>query len=182
MKKQILVMAVLAVLASGVWAQEPPKDASEETPKAEKPAQAKPLSYYKLEFVLRELQDGKLLNTRNYMMVMEDSYRTSELKIGSRVPLKDERGLNYLDVGTNINCHIEGNSPSVGLNCSFEVSSFSLPEQKVTSGENSAPVLNQMRASIPAVVPEGKQTVIGIIDDPGSTRRYEIAVTATKLR
>jgi hypothetical protein len=33
-----------------------------------------------------------------------------------------------------------------------------------------------------AVVPVNKQTVIGTIDDVNSTKNYEIAVTATKLK
>jgi len=186
MKKLFLIAAMMTTLAGLSLAQEPAKDIPKETTKAEKPAESGPLGAYKLDFVFRELQDGKTVNTRNYMMILEDSRNSwGEIKIGSRVPVitgSNGNGYQYIDVGTNVSCRI-GNRiqrPLVPLNCTVEVSSFSLPEQKLTAGANTAPVLNQLRSNVPAVVTEGKQTVITTIDDPSSTRRYEIALTATK--
>lgn len=181
----ILMIACLIFLPLVSAAQD--QDKEKETPKEskpQKPAEMRPLGANKLEFTLRELQDGKVINTRTYMMVMDDNYHFSEVKIGSRVPVKSGPGpFNYIDVGTNIHCnHVVGQPPWVSLDCTVEVSSFSLPDQKLSAGSDAAPVLNQMRSSIPAVVQEGKPTVIGIIDDPSSTKRYEIAVTATKVK
>jgi hypothetical protein len=42
--------------------------------------------------------------------------------------------------------------------------------------------LRQARTSMSAVVPVNKATVVGLIDDINSTKRYEIAVTATKMK
>ena len=183
--KRLLVLAILCGIALPLFSQDAPKETTKDTtkPSAKSETPAKPLSGYKLEFVLRELQDGKVINTRNYMMIVQDRYRNAELKIGSRVPINGEKDFQYIDVGTNISCnHAEEQGPLLELECSVEISNFALSDQKITSGITSAPVLNQVRANIPAMVEEGKQTVIGIIDDPNSTRRYEIAVTATKLR
>jgi hypothetical protein len=177
-----VILAVLGFLSLAV-AQEAPKEQAKEAPKASGTGESKPLGAYKLDFVLRELVDSKLVNTRSYSMIMDDGYHNAGIKIGSRVPVASDKGINYLDIGTNIRCnHITGESPWILLDCAVEVSSFSLPEQKAIAGENAPPVLNQMRADIPAVVLEGKQTVISVIDDPSSTKRYEIAVTATKLK
>jgi len=184
MKKSFAVLWAFALLAASIpaQAQDAPKESTTTVTKTEKPAESKPKEAYKVEFVLRELQDGKAINSRYYMMIMEEGYGGREVRIGSRIPVKTE-SLNYLDVGTNISCHhIEGQPPNVILECSIEVSSFSLPEERSTAGANSPPVLNQMKSSISAVVQEGKQTVIGAIDDPSSTKRYEIALTATKVR
>lgn len=185
MKKTLIWLTVLAglILPACLVAQETPKqEPSQESPKQSKP-ERRALGAYKLEFTLRELQDGKVVNTRTYMMVMDDNYHYSEVKIGSRVPVKTDPGINYLDVGTNIRCNrIQAEAPWVSLDCAVEVSSFTLPDQRLQAAPNAAPVLNQMRSSIPAVVQEGKQTVIGLIDDPNSVKRYEIAVTATKVK
>ena len=182
MKNKLLFVLALMAVASAA-AQEAPKEAPKDAARSERPAEPKPLTAYKLEFVLRELQDAKLVNTRNYMMIVDDGYRTSGLKMGSRVPVKDEKDFRYLDVGTNIGCHHASSQGAfVALDCSIELSSFALPEEKVTAGLNAVPVLNQLQSTVSAMVPDGKQTVIGIIDDPSSTKRYEIAVTATKLK
>jgi hypothetical protein len=181
MKKTLVILAVLGFLSLAV-AQEAPKEQAKETPKAASTGESKPLGAYKLDFVLRELVDNKLVNTRSYSLIIDDGYHSAGVKIGSRVPVTGDKGINYLDIGTNIRCnHITGQSPWILLDCAVEVSSFSLPEQKTNPGENAPPVLNQMRADIPAVVREGKQTVIGVIDDPSSTKSYEIVVTATKI-
>lgn len=185
MKKLLFVAVMISVLAGISFAQDTTKDAPKETPKAEKPAETGPLGAYKLDFVFREVQDGKTVNTRSYMMILEDNRNSwGEVKIGSRVPVvtgSNPNAWQYLDVGTNINCRISNRiqRPLVPLNCTVEVSSFSLPEQKPTAG-GANPVINQIKSNVPAVVAEGKQTVITTIDDPNSTRRYEIALTATK--
>jgi len=186
MKKLLLLAVMFSIFAGASLAQDTTKDSPKEPPKAEKPADTGPLGAYKLDFVFRELQDGKTVNTRNYMMILEDSRGSwGEIKIGSRVPVVTGNVPNawqYLDIGTNINCRV-GNKiqrPLVPLNCTVEVSSFSLPEQKSTAAGGN-PVVNQIKSNVPAVVAEGKQTVITTIDDPSSTRRYEIALTATKV-
>ena len=177
------VLAAVLLIFVAAQAQEAPKEATTTT-KTEKTGEPKPQGAYKLEFVLRELQDGKVINSRNYMMIMEGGYRNADVKIGSRIPIKTEQqGVNYIDLGTNVSCHhLEEHPPFVMLECSFEVSSFSLPEERASAGANAPPVLSQMRASVPAWVQEGKQTTITSIDDPSSTKRYEIAVTATKIK
>lgn len=137
---------------------------------------------YKLEFVLRELQDGKVINTRNYMMMAAEHER-AQTKSGARVPVRGAKDdFQYLDVGVNINCDIKEESPLLLLDANVQISSFALPEQKATAGLNELPVLSQAQANESAAITPGKQTVIGSIDDASSTRRYEIAVTATKIR
>ena len=147
-----------------------------------KPPQESPLSVYKLDFVLRELQDGKAINSRNYSMIVENRGRGS-LRTGSRVPVtvSTDKGIQYMDIGVNIDCgNVRAKEDNVTFNASIEVSSFALSEQSPTSG--TPPVLRNMRAQMDAAVPVGKPTVIGIIDDANSTKRYEVAVTATKLK
>jgi len=155
--------------------------AAQDKPAAENPPakQERPLNFYKVEYVLRELQDGKAINSRNYVMTIE-SYDRGDAKVGARVPVPT--GINqvqYMDVGVNIGCRVVAKDDFVSLHTTVEISSFALPEQATTGGQ---PVVRQMRTEMAAVVPNGKQTLIGIIDDVNSTKRYEIAVTATKLK
>lgn len=183
MKKLHLLLAVVIVALAGIsFAQEPAKEAS----KAETNAQTRPLSFYKVEYVLRELQDGKAINSRNYMMTIEDR-DWGEAKVGARVPVNTGGGgpsmptsqWQYMDIGINIRCRPVGMNDFTSLQTTVEISSFALPEKEATASQ---PVVRQMKTDMAAVVPNGKQTVIGVIDDVNSTKRYEIAVTATRLK
>ena len=179
MKKLMLLTVVLGLMVVTAPAQ----DNAKETPTQQPAAQPKPLIAYNLQFVLRELQDGKVVNTRNYAAVMQENLGPVDLKIGSRIPVKSEKEFTYMDIGTSIRCwDLKAQPPSVGLNCTVEISNFALPEQKLQTGIATAPVLNQIRSETHAVVEEGKQALISSIDDSNSTKRYEIAVTATKAK
>jgi hypothetical protein len=150
---------------------------------ADKPREERPLSFYKLEFVLRELQDGKVINTRNYLMTVENGDRGST-KTGARVPIAmgtTDKQYNYLDIGVNIDCRVVGRDDYASIATTVEISSFALPEQ-TSNTSGLPPVLRQVRTNMAAVVPVNKPTVIGSIDDANSTKRYEIAVTATRLK
>ena len=174
MKRILQVICMTMLLVNIATAQDKP---------AEKPREERPVSFYKVEYVLRELQDGKVINTRNYMMTVENGDRGST-KTGARVPVTQgqaDKGFMYIDIGVNIDCRVVGRDDFASVNTTIEVSSFALPEQSSnTSGL--PPVLRQARAQMAAVVPVNKQTVIGSIDDANSTKRYEIALTATKIK
>jgi len=176
MKRIFVLLMLFFVFATSALSQEPT---------AEKTRTERPLSFYKVDYVLRELQDGKVLNTRNYTMTIEDGDRGST-KAGARVPVVTGGGdkspqWQYIDIGINIDCRLVTKGDYVALNSTVDISSFALPEQAAnTTGQS--PVLRQARTNMAAVVPVNKQTVIGSIDDVNSTKRYEIAVTATKVR
>lgn len=182
MKKLILLAVVMALIGMAA-AQEKAKEGLKEEVKAEKQS-PRLLSAYKLEFVLRELQDNKLINTREYAMIVQEGFGPANVKIGSKIPARNPQGdLSYMDVGTNIQCwDLRAQPPRLGLNCTVEISNFALPEQKLQSGVTSPPVLNQIRMNVPPMLEEGKQVTIGSVDDPNSTKRYEIALTATKVK
>jgi hypothetical protein len=175
-------VAVLFVVIASLFAVAQDKPAESPLAKTERP-----LSFYKVEYVLRELQDGKAINSRNYAMSIEDGKR-GEAKVGARVPVSTGMvggipQFQYLDVGVNLLCVVEGKGDYASLRTTIEISSFAIPEQ-ATAAVNSdvRPVLRQMRAELPAVVPLAKPTVIGTVDDVNSTKRYEVSVTATKLK
>ena len=179
MRKVLLLAVVIGMI--GVAA--PAQDNAKQPPAQEPASQEKPLSAYKLQFVLRELQDGKLTNTRDYAVVMRENSRPFDVRIGSRIPVKNEKDFTYIDIGTDIRCwDLHSQSPLVAVNCTIEISNFALPEQRLQTGIATAPVLYQIRSDSGALMEEGKQTVISTIDDPNSTKSYEVVLTATKVK
>jgi hypothetical protein len=175
-KKTVLAAALISTLmAGGVW------KAAAQQADAEKPAKVeKPLSAYRLDFSVNELEDGKKINTRQYSMNL-NSDGSNELKIGSRVPVQSKQGeFEYIDVGTSIWSKIEDRNGAVDVSVRAEISNFANPEQ--TSGHEMLPLLRQLKISAGTLALLGKPTLIGSVDDPNSKRQFQLEVTATKLR
>jgi hypothetical protein len=172
-------VAVLLILAvtGGLAAQEAQSSGSNQN------GSVKSLNFYKIQFVLREVQDKKVLNSRSYTMVLED-HKQGSTKIGNRVPVPTGASqFQYIDVGINITANVHGEGPLVQLDSAIEVSSFALPEQeKTASAAGGAPIVRQIHANLSPVLHAGEQSVIGIITDATSTREYEIAATVTKMK
>jgi hypothetical protein len=135
---------------------------------------------YRIEFNVREIEDGKRLNSRNYMMVVEDD-SWGRIRVGNRVPIVGgEKQLQYNDVGMNIDCRPREREGSVTLDVRLESSSVVAQEQMAAVNTN--PVFRQQRTNIVSVVTPGKPTMVATMDDVVTNRRYEIEVTATKVK
>lgn len=160
-----------------VRAQEAPKNPP--PPAAEKPV--KPVSIYRLEFTVREVEDGKRLNSRAYTMSVEDG-DFGRIRVGNRIPYNSGKDqFQYYDVGINIDCRLRDHDSFILLeNTSIEISSVVKDESTAAGTLN--PVVRQARASVAVAVTPGKPTVVTTLDDVSSNRRYEVEVTATKVK
>ena len=180
-----LALALACLPLAGV-AQE-----SNASKNAEKPAGA-----YKLEFSLREVASGKRVNTRNYTMTVEDG-SWGKIRVGNRVPFtmagpehtQLEAGratvvgstqYQYQDVGVKIDCRPRVRENGLSVDLTVELSSVLKPEETGLPVEH--PVLRNNSFSTDAVVPFGKATVVGTLDDITTDRRYEIEITATQVK
>jgi hypothetical protein len=149
-------------------------------------------STYRLDFSFNELEDGKKLNTRSYTMVLQDSPMSPAsawsdsmtMKAVTRVPVvtNDNKGQSstvFVDVGLEIFSRLRphGNG-TLDIDGRVELSSLAQPDQ-AASGH---PVLRTVESSFSAEVTLGKPMLIASMDDINSTRRYEVELTATKLK
>ena len=151
-------------------------------------------SPYRLDYTIKELEDGKVVNSRSYSMVMqsaEERGRTmGELKTGTRIPIatnvpkEGSPQIQYIDVGINIQAQLyvleNSNLLLIG---NVEIST--LPTGADTSPAGSfggAPVIRQIRTNTTSEVVAGKANQIASLDDPISKHRFQIEVTPTKLR
>ncbi len=169
----------VAMLTVGLFGQEG-------QPAAEKGAAAKPVAAYRLDFVIRELQSTKVINSRQYMMIVEDGKR-GDLKIGTRLPVpsgpRETKAFTYYDVGLNLWSVVQSNGSSIALNTTLDLSTLPGTDEEASKWQEvGAPPIRQVRTSFPALVREGQQTTIGGMDDITTNRRYEISVTATKVK
>ena len=184
-KKATLVIAIaLFALNPFLPAQQPPVPPSPPVP-ASPPRMAdspKPAAFYRLDFAIREMEGEKLLDTRNYSLwAQAGAGRSEKMTAGSEVPYSSGQGsTNYRKVGVSINCMLtetDGN-PSLWLN--LEMSGVA-PSEK---GEDlpSPVVFRSVSISAAAVLTPGKSTMISSVDDPATKRRFQVDVTATKLK
>ena len=184
MRKFLLggLMATLATigicgLPKGLRAQDKPK-AETASPVSE--------SVYRLEFTVVEVAEGKRVNSRTYVMSIENG-SNGNIRVGNRVPYAtasvgsgttaSHTQFQYEDVGIGIDCRLQERENFVLLR-SVGIDISSVAEQRTSEIPN--PVLRSIRARVDVAVTPGKPTMVTTLDDVSSTHRYEVGVTVTK--
>jgi hypothetical protein len=149
-----------------------------------------PISVYRLDYVIHELDNGKQINQRKYSLSAEATHGPGKdwarVRVGRRVPVPvaakpggEPLNFQYMDVGMSLDCALREDDGGLVLETSVEMSSV------VTGGElaaQGAPVTRQARANMVSLLTPGKPTIIGTLDDVDSTRSYQIEVTATRMK
>lgn len=184
-----MMMFVLALglvfCANVVVAQDQTNSTSNEPNAAEhqhssaKPTEAeRPMTPYRAEFAISELQDGKKINSRHYSMLLNVG-DWNDIKIGTKVPVATGQGtmFQYMDVGTSIRCKLMESGNEVAVDVRSDFSNFSSPEE----ARSSQPTIRQVSIEGNTVVSSGKPVVIGVVDDPSSDRQFQLDATVTKL-
>jgi hypothetical protein len=145
-----------------------------------KPAPEQP-KYFHLEFVVKDLEGGKVINARHYSTTVSTD-GSCTIRTGNKVPVPTGTGtgtdsqfqFTYIDVGVNIDCRsakqVEGN---LALNLTAEISSA------VTATK--PPLIRQNKWSSNVIVPVGKPTVVFSSDDVTSKGQMQLELTATPI-
>jgi hypothetical protein len=172
-----LPILALAIAAGAAFAQTP------EAPKSPEPSK-----FYKLEFVVQEVEGGKALNSRSYStQAASDARDGASIRAGSKMPIATGGQANqftYIDVGVNIDCRsIRDSQHEISLFVTAEISS--LPSESAapaSAGTQLPPITRQNRWSSSVVVPLSKPTVIFSSDDLMSKRQLQLQLTATPIQ
>jgi len=141
------------------------------------------LGFYKLEFSIYEVQDGKRVNPHNFVLML-DNDRNGSIHIGNKVPITTSTkegapSIQYMDVGISISAQLRETDTGLMLRSTVDVSSFAIPEQDL---HGSNPLLRSVRADATTVLELGKPTLLNSIDDVSSNKRMQIEVTVTKIK
>jgi hypothetical protein len=181
--RRILIVVITVLCVTAVVAQDNKPEPAKQQVRSDFSWARSP---YRLEFVVKELDDSKVINTRSYSMMMQSSEERGrsfgEVKAGSRVPVvttskEGQPSTVYMDVGVNINAQLWIMPDSnLLLSANTEVSSLA----DAQTGPN--PIVRQMHTNTTGEVTVGKSNQLAIVDDPISKHRFEIDVTPTKLR
>ncbi len=159
----VLIMA-LTLLAGACLAQD---KSNNESPK-----------FYKLDFLVKEMDAGKVLNSRAYSMQVGGVKEEGSIRTGSKVPFAMAPGQwTQIDVGTNIDCaninEVEG-----GLSLRLVAEVSSVLEDPSNAGH---PIIRQNRWGSFVILKLKKPTVVFSSDDVSSKHQMQLEVTATPL-
>jgi hypothetical protein len=146
------------------------------------PKAAEEPKYFHLDFVVKELDNGKVTNSRAYTMTIATDSSGSSIRTGNKVPIPTSSGssssFTYIDVGVNIDCRSAKQiADELALNITAEISTAA---SEPPSG--SPPLIRQTKWSSAVIVPLRKPTTIFSSDDPSSKRQTQLELTATPIR
>lgn len=152
------------------------------------PLLAQATGFYKLDFVIKEVEAGKVVNSRNFSsMIAVGSY--GSIRTGGRTPVTTgtASGTNplvntqysFFDTGVNIDFKdLREMTDRLALQVSVDVTS--IPPTSETP--NLPPTTRQNRWSSFVVVPLGKPTMVHASDDLASKRQLQVELTATAVK
>lgn len=140
--------------------------------------------FFRLDFVVRELDGKRPVSSRNYSMnvVANDrSHSNSSIRTGNRVPIPATSAntqFTYSDIGINIDCN---DAETVGSELTFSLAAelSSLSDGQATAA--TPPILRSTRWRSSALVAIGKPTVVFTAEDEKTNHILEMEVTATPL-
>ncbi len=143
--------------------------------------------FYRLDFVLKELDESRVLSQKTYSTFMstDERQKGASIRSGTKVPYQSGGGNNnYVDVGVNIDCQrIQEVNGQLVVQVSADVSS--VPAAGNTPGENAVPgmpVMRQNRWNSSAVVAIAKPTTLFSSDDLNTKRKLQLDLTATAIK
>lgn len=150
-----------------------------------------PAKFYKLDFIVKEIEGTKTLNSRSYSMVAALGNLHTSIRAGSRVPFssggkKPATGpyttttpqYQNIDVGVNIDTN---GFKEIQNRLSFSITA---DISSVTPGGDPdipAPIVRQNKWSSTVIVPFKKSTVLFSSDNVDSKSQLELEVTAIPL-
>src|SRR5262252_1119481 len=112
--------------------------------------------FYKLTYVLKEFDEGKVVNQRDFVLTVSTGDRyASRMRAGSRFPVRDEGKTNYVDVGVNLDNRLEDTPEGLAMEVNAEISSAG--NDAASSG---APVIRQVRTNAQTIVAINKPVVL----------------------
>lgn len=174
--KQIALISALmtALIAPNSLCAQTTSDA---TAKPAAPAAEK--RFYRLEFTVKQIEGGRVINSRSYSMVLTGQQRTA-MRSGTRVPYKQGTDSNYIDTGVNIDCaSVIETEGQLSLHVKAELNSVA------GSASNSPPELPALRHNLwdsDVIFPLRKATVLFSSDDFASKQNVQLEVLATPIK
>ncbi len=182
MKRLLMSVGVLAVLAVAAAGQDAPKNSGGPKPDERTPA----VTPLRVQVVFTEFDGEKKVASLPYSFTVNADERKarpgSQVRNGARIPITSGKGdqFTYMDIGTNIDCSASlQDDGRFKLQMVVERSSVSPDSQ---ASNSLSPVVRQFKAEMNPVLRDG-QTVDSIVStDPLNGHVYHVGVTLNVLK
>jgi hypothetical protein len=143
-------------------------------------AKAKAHHVYRLDYVVAVHEPGRPDVTSSHTMNVEED-NSSDLRAGANIPLVIGAGPGAMsaprqDVGLSLHCNLTRVGEDVLIQQSTELTG---PDGASEPGPRA---LHKVSMHGEVVAAMGKPTVVASVEEPVSHARYEVTVTASKLR
>lgn len=145
---------------------------------------------YRLAFTISEMDGDKRVNSQHYVVAADADAPPTELRLGTKIPVETAASLSggvgisptqteitYIDIGLNLRVRLR--QFANGLELSSNVSQSAVDSQQALPKRS--PVIRQTTLESTVLLTENKPTMIGTMDELGSTRRFQIEVELTKI-
>ena len=166
--KTIYAIGVFALLAAAAAGQNTATPADQ-------------LKFYNLEFQVKEVEAGKVVNGRSYYLMVSSESNPAQLRTGGKMAYATGAAgqFNYFDVGVNIDCRgARERGGELALTINADVTSvLPIPEGAI----NAPPMIRQNRWGSNVIVPLRKPTVIFSSDDSTGKRKMQLELMATPI-
>ena len=178
------MLTLAAVTSLPCLAQSNP-NSSDKKPPASQTAESALKTFYQLAFVVQELENERVINSRSYSMIVRDMERSS-IRAGEKVPFSATSGPStqwqQIDVGVNIDCRkLEVTGDRVSLDIKAEISSV-METNKGDGPPPSLPIIRNNQWESNVVLPLKQPSVLFSSDDPASKRTMRVQLTVTPIR
>lgn len=187
-----VAVLVMGVLVCSVAARAQEKAVVKDAPNPES------TSVYKVDFVVAEVEDGKRVNARTYTLMMEEG-KQARANATTRVPITtgsfapksaSTSGVNplvntqyqYMDVGLSLTFRFVQQGDYLMMSGGYNIDTFAMPETAQAGSSLRMPVTRRISSDVGAAILPGKPTIISSVDDTNSKKRYQLEVTATKVK
>ncbi len=142
---------------------------------------------YKVDFTLHDSTDTAAKNGRKYSLLINGRNK-AVLKVGNRVPAatggsggigQSNMQFTYLDIGVNIDCTVDERNGKYLMHADLDMSTAIPPEKTGNAVPN--PTISQVKINMETTLLPGKPTIVASFDDPGTSRKFDVDVTLTKM-
>ncbi|HXR77291.1 MAG TPA: hypothetical protein VN737_15035 [Bryobacteraceae bacterium] len=184
MLRSMIVLGLAGLMSLTCLAQSDASASGKKPTAPQTPTSALKKSYH-LTFVVQELDNERVINSRSYSMIMSEMGQSS-IRAGEKVPYSSTTGANtewqQIDVGVNIDCRgLQATDNGVSLNIKADISSV-MESHGANSAPASPPIIRNNQWESNVVLPLKQPSVLFSSDDPASKRRMQLQLTITPIR
>src|SRR5215475_11778666 len=192
MKAERAAFAVLAVMMLVLTASAQEKEAKQD--ESAPARRAKPMAV-KVGVTFVEFEGEKKVKSLPYVLAVvtdKEPFSSSKMRMGSRVPVYTgkENGMQYLDVGSNIDCQAtRGLDGAFDLRLSLDRSwvegDVPVPVEKTqqaSSGQFPEPVIRQFRSDLNLILRDGQSVESTFANDPLSGKVFKVEISLNVIK